>query len=153
MWKTTTAAVGILLASRAAPAQAAVPAAPEDLKVFARNGAVILKWTDPSDSTITKYQYTVIPSRVSRVPAADGSPLEWTDISNSGPTTTSYKFSNLRNGIIYYFYIRAVNNEDNGAISSQASETPESFREPAVIVSRLRENIGNIFYVQEDKSS
>ena len=120
---TTTAAVGILLASQAAQAQTA-PAKPTGFRVVERNAALILVWTDPGDASITKWQYQQeLSSRPSRWGA-------WTDIPKSSATTTSYKVTGLWNRQPYYFRIRAVSGSGNGPRSDSKRGIPSESREP-----------------------
>ncbi len=79
----------------------AVPAAPTGLTTHWTAGGVTLNWTDPSDSTITKYQYQQCDS----TGATCGS---WTDIPSSGATTTTYPVTALSANTGYTFKLRAV---------------------------------------------
>ena len=96
----------------------AVPAAPTGLSASAGAGQVDLSWTDPSNSSITKYQV--------RQKKGSGSWGSWTDIPSSGATTTSHRVSGLDNGKVYSFNIRAVNGGGNSPRSNLAKATPES---------------------------
>ena len=75
-----------------------------------------LSWTDPSDSTIIKYQY--------QQKEGDGDYGEWTDVPNSIATTTSYTVPALTNETTYTFQVRAVNADGNGPESDEVSATP-----------------------------
>ena len=99
-------------------AAATVPAKPTGLSATAGDAQVSLSWTDPSDSTITKYQY-----RQRAGSAAWGS---WTDISGSGATTTSHTVTSLNNGTEYRFRIRAVNAQGNSPESDVAGPATPS---------------------------
>ena len=80
-----------------------------------------LSWTDPGDSTITKYQY--------RQKAGTGNYGSWTDIANSAPgeaNATSYTVTSLVNGTAYRFRIRAVNGGGNGPQSDEAGPATPS---------------------------
>ena len=101
--------------SLTAPA-AAKPAKPAGLTATAGNAKVDLSWTDPSDSSITKYRY-----RQKEGSKAWGS---WTDIPSSSATTTSYTVTGLKNGTAYRFRIRAVNAAGEGPQSAVAEATP-----------------------------
>ena len=127
MWKTTTAAVGILLASQAAQAQNSAPAKPTGLELVPRNGALILLWTDPSDASITKYQYWYNEGQAgSGIPTADDQ--YWIDIPGSSATTTNYRLTGLKNDPVetYHVRIRAVN--ANGASERSNEARPQTKR-------------------------
>ena len=101
-----------------APA-ATKPAKPTGLTATAGDKQVALSWTDPSDSSITKYQV-----QQKAGSAAWGS---WTDIPSSSATTTSYTATGLTNGTAYRFRIRAVNATGNSPQSAVAGPaTPAS---------------------------
>ncbi len=85
----------------------AVPSKPTGFSAAAGNGSVTLRWTDPDNPTITKWQY--------RQKAGSGEWGEWEDIPGSGASTISYEVSGLTNGTAYQFEVRAVNGAGNGA--------------------------------------
>ena len=90
------------------------PEMPTGLTATAGNAQVALAWTDPDDSSITKYQVQ------KRTGAAWGS---WADIPDSAPgeaNAASYTVTGLSNGTAYWFRIRAVNAVDNGPRSDTA---------------------------------
>ena len=74
-----------------------------------------LAWTDPSDSTITSWEYQY------KTGSTYGS---WTAIPSSSATTTSYTVTSLTNNTGHTFKIRAVNGAGDGAASDEASATP-----------------------------
>ncbi len=90
--------------------QIRAPAAPMNLSAAPDDGQVTLSWTNPANNTITKYQY--------RRKTDTGTYGSWTDIPNSGDTTTSYTVTGLTNGTEYTFGVRAVNAGGNGAAST-----------------------------------
>ena len=90
--------------------QIRAPAAPMNLSAAPDDGQVTLSWTYPANNTITKYQY--------RRKTDTGTYGSWTDIPNSGDTTTSYTVTGLTNGTEYTFGVRAVNAGGNGAAST-----------------------------------
>ena len=96
---------------------AAAPEKPTGFTALAGNAQVSLSWTDPSDASIMKWQYTFRTS---------GDYGDWMDIPGGGPTTTGYTVVELVNGTTYVFRIRAVNDVDDGPESDEASATPLS---------------------------
>ena len=96
------------------------PAKPANLTAEPGNELVVLVWDDPDDSSITKYQY--------QQKAGQGNYGSWTNIANSGASTTSHTVASLTNSTLYSFKVRAVNQESGtdryGAASDEASATP-----------------------------
>ena len=90
----------------------------ENFRADAGNAQVTLRWDNPEDSSITKYQYR---QRVTSERAWDP---DWTDIPGSQASTTSYTVRNLANRTPYTFQIRAVRGNEPTATSA-ASATPE----------------------------
>ena len=90
----------------------------ENFRADAGNTQVTLRWDNPEDSSITRYQYR---QRVTSESAWDP---DWTDIPGSGASTTSYTVGNLVNWTPYTFQIRAVRGNEPTATSA-ASATPE----------------------------
>ena len=88
------------------------PKPPTNFSATAGDMEVMLGWSDPSDSTITHYQYT-----------QDGG-ASWADIPGSGETTTSYTVTELTNGTQYTFQVRAVNHEGGVSASDRVIITP-----------------------------
>ena len=96
---------------------ASKPAAPTGLTATPGDGQVTLTWTNPNNSSITKWQYST-----------DGS--NWTDIcvtsSNTGcPSVTTTTVTNLTNGTSYTFRLRAVNGVGDG-FQTVAGATPKA---------------------------
>ena len=97
------------------------PAAPTGLTATAGNGSVALSWTAGGNggSAITGWKYTKHSNG-----AWDSG---WTEVPNSGASTTSYTVPNLTNGTAYKFKVRAVNDNGDGAASAvSASATPSA---------------------------
>ena len=93
------------------------PAKPTGARATGGNASVMLAWADPSDTTITKWQY--------RHKAGNGAYGSWTDVPGSDAGTTSYTVSGLTNGTTAYtFQIRAVNTAGGGDASDEVSATP-----------------------------
>ena len=90
----------------------------ENFRADAGNAQVTLRWDNPEDSSITRYQYR---QRVTSESAWDP---DWTDIPGSGTSTTSYTVGNLANWTPYTFQIRAVRGNEPTATSA-ATATPE----------------------------
>ena len=90
----------------------------ENFRADAGNAQVTLRWDNPGDSSITRYQYR---QRVTSESAWDP---DWTDIPGSGASTTSYTVGNLANWTPYTFQIRAVRGNEPTATSA-ATATPE----------------------------
>ena len=89
-------------ASTATATPRAPPAAPEGLSATAGDGQATLSWINPGDNTIRKYQVST-----------DGGG-NFTDISGSSRTTTTYTVTDLTNGTQYTLRVRAVNASGNG---------------------------------------
>ncbi len=111
------------------------PAAPTGVTGTAGAGEVTLRWDDPSDSSITGWQYQQSPpgdeDQVSllvgdAVPssAAEENYGPWNNIPGSGPTTTSYTVTGLTGGVEYSFRIRAVNAAGSSVASAAVRATP-----------------------------
>ena len=77
------------------------PDAPTNVSATARNARVRLAWADPTDSSITRYEY--------RQASGDGEFGPATPIPESDATTTSHTVRKLTNRVAYRFQIRAVN--------------------------------------------
>ncbi len=90
---------------------ATAPNKPTGLMATAGIGQVKLTWDDPSDSSITSWEY--------QQKAGSAAWGAWTAISGSGATTTSYTVTGLMGGT-YQFRIRAVNAGGNSPQSNVA---------------------------------
>ena len=98
------------------------PAKPTGLSARAGDRQVALRWTNPSDSSITKYQL--------QQKAGEAAWGEWGDISGSGASTTSHTVTGLMNGTEYRFRIRAVNSGGNSDESDEAFTVPSAVPPP-----------------------
>ena len=105
------------------------PLAPTGVSATAGVLEAALAWANPSDTTITKYQY-----RQSTDRGRTWSP-DWTDIADSGATTTSHTVTGLTVGTTYTFQVRAVNAAGPGAgtytqvtVTPAAPAAPTEFR-------------------------
>ena len=108
--------------SAASPYIPPAPAAPSGLTGAGGLRSVWLEWDDPSNSSITGYEYAVQP---------DGQEQgDWTSISGSDASTTSHVVSGLTAGTEYTIHLRAVNAGGNSP-AAQASGTPVA---PAILV-------------------
>ena len=90
----------------------------ENFRADAGNAQVTLRWDNPEDSSITRYQYR---QRLTSERVWDP---DWTDIPSSGASTTSYTVGNLANWTPYTFQLRAVRGNEPTATSA-ATATPE----------------------------
>ena len=96
-------------------------AAPRNLAAAsAGDGEIALSWDDPSDITITGYQY-----RYRKPSDSDWNP-DWTDIAGSGATTASHTLSGLTNNVLYTLEARAL----RGVTEGPAARTTQQPRGP-----------------------
>jgi hypothetical protein len=92
--------------------------APRSFSATAGNEQVVLSWTSPANTggnSITRYQYSQL--------TASGNPT-WRDIPDSGAGTSSFTVPDLTNGTTYFFEIRAVAGNIQGATSGVRIATP-----------------------------
>ncbi len=123
------------------------PARPTGLTATARNLSAALSWTDPSDATITGWEYR-------RKLASASSYGPWTPMTGSGAATASYTVGGLSNGLAYDFQIRAVNSRaptEASPASASASATPVAAATPTSTEWRYGQNIqhfclNSVFY-------
>ena len=95
------------------------PAAPSGLTATAGDGSVTLTWGDPSDASITGYEYNVNHNATGTGNLSGWS--AWTPIPGSDASTTSHTFSGLTNGREYRYHLRAVNAAGAGAGAPNAA--------------------------------
>ena len=91
------------------------PGAPRNLTVVGGNGEVVLSWDAPENdggTAITDYEYRTNRSG------------PWIPI---GSTDTTYTVTELVNGTVYVFEVRAVNAAGRSASTNRAEATPEVF--------------------------
>ena len=116
--------IALLLAGglpRDVQAQSTAPAAPIGLKAKHGDTQATLTWDDPSDNTITSYQW-----QQKQGTAAFGN--TWStipDSASSGANSRSYTLINLTNGIEHTFCIRARNGGVASPASNEATATPQ----------------------------
>ena len=95
------------------------PAAPTGLTATPGNGSVTLSWNDPSDASITRYEYNVNHNDTSTGNLSGWGP--WTVIPGAGASTTSHTFTGLTNGKEYRYHLRAVNGGGSGGVAPNAA--------------------------------
>ena len=95
------------------------PAAPTGLTATPGNGSVTLDWDDPSDASITRYEYNVNHNDTSTGNLSGWGP--WTVIPGAGASTTSHTFTGLTNGKEYRYHLRAVNSGGAGTAAPNAA--------------------------------
>ncbi len=101
----------------------AVPAAPTGLTAVALSASARLRWADPDDPSIIKYQFRV------------GTSGTWTDIAGSSAASVTGIASGLTNGSAQDVFLRAVNFVGAGTASSSVSVTPVLNRTPTLVFS------------------
>ena len=85
---------------------------PDNLQATPADSQVTLTWDDPGNSAITGYQVS-----------SDGG-ANYSVISGSGASTTSYTVTGLTNFTTYWFTLRAVNSSGSGAPSKLVRSEP-----------------------------
>ena len=93
-------------------------------------GTVVLRWTGPADSTVTKWQVRrdeglwirPVGNVYERRPVTGA----WTDVPGSGPATRSHSVTGLAEGVAYRFQVRAVNAVGPGAAGTEAATISRS---------------------------
>ena len=117
--------------SAAASTDAAPLARPEKpvLAAVAGDGKVTLSWTDPENTSITKYQL--------QQKEGDAAYGAWAEIAGSNATTVRHEVTGLTNETTYGFKIRAVNASGEGAASDEVLATPQAPRVVTLVVDPL----------------
>ena len=95
------------------------PAAPANLAASAGDGSVTLSWDDPSNPSISGYEYNVNHNDTGTGNFSGWS--DWQSIAGSDADTTSHTLSGLTNGREYRFHVRAVNAGGNGTAAPNAA--------------------------------
>ena len=94
------------------------------LLAIPNNGSVALYWSSPSDtSDIDEWQYRYKPKS-----STESGYTDWTDIANSGATTTSTTVGSLTNGTTYTFQVRAIDSDDDivGSVLGSPTAAPST---------------------------
>ena len=109
------------------------PAAPAGLAAAAGDAGATLSWSDPSDASITGYEYQLNHNDTDTGKFTGWG--DWTAIDGSGAETTSHAVTGLANGNEYRFRLRARNAAGPGAKAPVAdpwyvSATPQAAQEP-----------------------
>ncbi len=94
------------------------PAKPAKFRATGGNGEVTLRWADPEDGSITRWEY-----QQKSGSGTFGS--DWTLIAEFA-YVSDHRITGLQNGTKYTFRVRAVNSIGNGAVSDEASATPQA---------------------------
>ena len=114
---------------RATP-QIPAPTQPSNFRATLGDTEVTLTWNNPSNSTITHYQY-----RVSADGGTNWTP-DWTTMPDSGRSTTRFTVTGLTNDTTYTFEVRAVNaGGESGAATDTA--TPRDLSPPVLTTSTV----------------
>ncbi len=94
------------------------PPVPASFRAAPGDGQASLRWDDPGDPGIAKYQ-------IRQWTGGGTEPASWTDIAGSGADTTSHTVSGLTNGTEYRFKVRAFADMDAVSLASaEAIATP-----------------------------
>ena len=118
----------------ATPVDLPPPDVPAGFTATAGDGSVALAWDDPSDSDITRYEYS------QRTAAAWSA---WTAIADSGATTTAHTITGLTNGAEHGFKLRAVSDNGTGAAAAAAATpAPALPAEPPNVVVIFTDDLG-----------
>ena len=94
------------------------PAAPSRLTARPGHRSATLKWANPNDASITRYEY--------RMRTGTGAWGPWTPIPSSRAATVEYEKTGLTNGTGYRFELRGVNAGGEGASVAVGPVTPSA---------------------------
>ena len=94
------------------------PDQPTGFSAAAGNAQVALAWSNPGDSSITRWEY--------QQKEGDGRYGAWKPVPASDKDTTSYTVTGLTNGTEYGFRIRAVNGNGAGIPSAEKTARPSN---------------------------
>ena len=90
-------------------------AAPQNLDASTEgDGGVRLSWSDPADSTLTRYQYRY------RNTSDNGWNPDWTGVPGSDAATTSHTLTGLDKNVRHTFEVRTLRGEQAGPASSSS---------------------------------
>ena len=123
-----------------------LPAKPTgvNLTPTANRGELTLAWTNPTNNTITSWQY-------SRRVGNTGDWGEWIEIPASNAVTTSYLLGSLADSTTYNARVRAVNSLGAGPASDAASGTTIAFTGAVTNLPKVGAN-GRIFADASDNT-
>ena len=119
---------GTLKVHATLPALVTPPSAPSGLSATVGDESITLTWDDPSDGSITGYEYNVNHNDTSTGNFSGWGP--WQSIAGSGTGSVSHVIDGLTNGKEYRYRLRAVNAGGAGGIAPTAhpwyvSATPQ----------------------------
>ena len=107
-----------------AATDAAIPAAPVGLAATGGAGWIDLTWNNPSDSSITSYQFRERPS-------FDDDWWCWTPMWASGQDTVAHRVHKLSSGTAYRIQVRAINSTGAGPAAEASATTSPAAAPPA----------------------
>ena len=103
-----------------------IPAQPTGFTATPGNMQVTLRWEDPGDSRITKWQYRYKKGSGNYKKGIVDNYGDWADVPNSDDTTTSHAVTGLTNGTTYTFQVRAAIGDTAGPASEQSARPSPS---------------------------
>ena len=101
------------------------PAAPTGFDATGGDGQATLKWDNPNDASIQRWEY--------QHKEGTGEYGSWRAIGGSTATTTEHTVANLANGTEHTFRLRAVNAIGNGKASEEKTATPAADNNPPTV--------------------
>ena len=107
-WRFVPTLCGVLLVALGSLAANAQPEAPTSLRAIAGDEEVRLRWDNPQDPAITRYEFRF---GAGATPAFNA----WADVPASGRHTDAHTVAGLVNGTRYTFDVRAATEEGVGA--------------------------------------